>query len=133
MTRRSKGKLISQIVVSLCVVVLLSALLLVKYNEVSTFVRWSLHSKAYKTEVLAQSSSIDGQLKHIEWDGWGFAGADTTVYLVFDPSDSLATSTGDHSGGKIAGIPCEVPLVHRLESHWYTVMFYTNTDWDHCI
>ena len=66
----------------------------------------------------------------MEWDGWGFAGAgDTTVYLVFDPSDLLLTEAGDHSSGKFAGIPCEVPLVHRLEDHWYTVLFHTDSDW----
>jgi hypothetical protein len=46
--------------------------------------KWFARSHDYKSEVLAQPSSI-GELRHIEWDGWGWAGQDTTVYLVFDP------------------------------------------------
>jgi hypothetical protein len=94
-------------------------------------VRWLWSSKAYKAQVLAQPVPANGDLRHIEWDGWGFAGAgDTTVYLVFDPNDSLAA--GSRVSGKFNGILCEVPEVRRLESNWYTVRFYTDTSWDHC-
>jgi hypothetical protein len=24
------------------------------------------------------------------------------------------------------------PRIRRLESHWFAVMFYTETSWDHC-
>jgi hypothetical protein len=34
--------------------------------------------------------------------------------------------------GKFNGIPCEVQLVRRLESHWYTVQNYTDQYWDKC-
>ncbi len=100
-------------------------------NEIRTNARWFLWSKRYKAQVFA-TDAANGELKHMEWDGWGFAGSDTTVYLIFDPSNSLLTEAGSHSSGKFAGIPCEVPLVHRLEDHWYTVLFYTDTDWNHC-
>jgi hypothetical protein len=106
--------------------------LLFKVSDVvRTTGRWIFHSSKYKAEVLGQPES-HGELKHVEWDGWGFAGSgDTTVYLVFDPNDALAAAKRN-SPGKYSGIPCEVPEVHRLEKHWYTVMFYTNTNWAYC-
>jgi hypothetical protein len=68
----------------------------------------------------------------MEWDGWGLVGSgDTVVYLVFDPNDSFTSSAKGHSSGKLRGIPCEVLRVRRLESHWYTALFYTNPAWDH--
>jgi hypothetical protein len=101
-------------------------------DDVRTNGRWIFQSRAYKSEVLAQSEPAAGELRHVEWDGWGFAGSgDTVVYLVFDPNDSLASAAKGRSPGKFSGIPCEVPLVRRLESHWYTVLFYADTAWDH--
>jgi hypothetical protein len=101
--------------------------------ELRTATRWLLWSKDYKTKVLTQPDSANGALKHIEWDGWGFPGAgDTVVYLVFDPTDSLSTEVKGHAPGHFSGIPCEVLRVRRLESHYYSVLFYTETDWDHC-
>jgi hypothetical protein len=98
-----------------------------------TTIRWLVHSQSYKTQISSQPIPSDGSLKHIEWDGWGFAGAgDTTVYLVFDPNDSLAPAAKSQSLGKFSGLPCEVYRVRRLESEWYTVQFYTDTDWNYC-
>lgn len=95
--------------------------------------RWLLWSYRYKQDVLREPASPGGELKHIEWDGWGFPGAgDTTVYLVFDPKDSLAVAAKGEHPGKFNGIPCEVPFVHRLESQWYTVLFYTDQIWNRC-
>jgi hypothetical protein len=93
--------------------------------------RWLLGSREYKAQVLAQPDAASGELRHIEWDGWGFAGSDTAVYLVYDPNDSLVPAA-NHAPGRFIGIPCEVPAVRRLESHWYSVVFYTGTSWDHC-
>jgi hypothetical protein len=102
-------------------------------REVRTITRWFFWSKHYKAEVLAQPDSPNGALRHIEWDGWGFPGAgNTVVYLVFDPSDSLWTAARSRSPGKFNGIPCEVYRVRRLESHYYSILFYTGTDWGHC-
>jgi hypothetical protein len=95
-------------------------------------VRWLWNSKTYKAQVLAQPGPANGDLRHIEWDGWGFAGNDTVVYLVFDPTDSLATAATRHGSGKFKGIPCEVPEVRHLEKSWYTVLFYTGLGWDGC-
>jgi hypothetical protein len=94
--------------------------------------RWLLWSPQYKQEVLAQPTSANGDLQHIEWDGWGMFGQDTSVFLVFDPTDSLSTPARRHQSGKFKGIPCGVPLVTRLEKHWYAVPFYTNESWGAC-
>jgi len=102
-------------------------------DDARTVCRWIVHKNAYKAKVLAQPTSRDGRLKHVEWDGWGFAGSgDTVVYLVFDPNNSLASAMTVPSPGKFRGIPCQVLRVRRLESQWYTVLFYTGTDWEHC-
>lgn len=92
--------------------------------------RWRLWSHRFKAEVLAQPAPAKGELRHMEWEATGFAGvANETVYLVFDPTDSLSAAARSHSRGKFGGIPCEVPLVYRLESHWYSVWFYADEEW----
>jgi len=102
-------------------------------DDVRTVGRWSIYKNTYKAQVLAQPSSTDGRLKHVEWDGWGFAGVgDTVLYLVFNPNDSLASAARAGSPGKFIGIPCEVLYVRRLEPQWYIILFYTETDWEHC-
>jgi hypothetical protein len=94
--------------------------------------RWLGESEEYKDKVLAQPTS-NGELRHIEWDGSGFAGvANQTVYLIFDPSDSLSAAVKGQGRNKFNGIPCEVRSVQRLESHCYSVVFYTDQDWSHC-
>lgn len=101
--------------------------------ELCSTARWIFKSTAYKAEVMTQPNAANRELKHIEWDGWGFPGAgDTVVYLVYDPSDSLSAAAKSHSSGKFSGIPCEVSRVRRLESHYYSVLFYTETNWDGC-
>ena len=95
--------------------------------------RWLLHSRTYKAKVLAQPIPQDGTLRHMEWDGWGFPGSgNTVVYLVYDPQDSLRSANKNHSSGNFKGIPCNVEQVHRLESHWYAVVLWTDTDWNYC-
>jgi len=61
------------------------------FYSIRTATKWFLWSQRYKSEVLAQSGGAAGELKHIEWDGWGWVG-DTTVYLVFDSTDSLSVA-----------------------------------------
>jgi hypothetical protein len=109
---------------------IVSVALLRNYFEIRSASRWLLWSDRYKADVLAQADSANGELKHIDWDGWGFPGAgDTTVYLVFDPTDSLASAAKSHQPGNFNGIPCKVPLVGRLEGRWYAVIFYTDERW----
>jgi hypothetical protein len=98
--------------------------------ELHETARWLASSHDYKSEVLAQPTSVKGELKHIEWDASGFAGvANNTVFLVFDPADTLSTAAMSRKSGKFDGIPCDVRLVRRLESRWYAVLFYTDEYW----
>jgi hypothetical protein len=100
-------------------------------TAIRTAARWLASSRDYKEKVLSQSVP-PGELKHIEWDGWGWAGMDTTMYLVFDPADTLSEAASSRQSGKINGIPCQVQRVRRLESSWYTVSLYTGEFWDRC-
>jgi hypothetical protein len=128
-----KLKLRSLAVLSMVVVFwVFSCALLKNSRELHSTVQWHLRSKDYKAKVLAQPVTANGELKHIELDFWGFPGADTVMYLVLDPTDSLWMAAKSRSPGKFNGIPCEVYRVRRLESHYYTVLFYTNTNWDRC-
>ena len=98
--------------------------------ELRESARWLASSQEYKSAVLAQTASANGELKHIEWDATGFAGvAYNTVYLVFDPADTLSTAAKLRRSGKFDGIPCEVRLIRRMENHWYAVLFYTDEFW----
>src|SRR5271157_2347825 len=105
--------------------VLISTLAIWNYPTAKTTARWLLWSRDYKSQVLSQPSSSSGDLKHIEWDGWGWAGMNTAVYLVFDPTDSLSPAAKNHQSGRLNGVPCEVFRVRRLESQWYTAQLYT--------
>jgi hypothetical protein len=99
-------------------------------ESLRSYIRWLLWSRRFKAEVLAQPSPRTGELRHMEWEATGFAGvANSTLYLVFDPSDALANVSRP---AKVAGIPCEVPVVRRLEKHWYAVRFYTDEEWGKC-
>lgn len=95
-------------------------------------VRWLIWSREYKDEVFAQPADRNGEFKHIEWDGWGMFAQNTSVYLVFDPTDSLAPAARNHRPGKFVGIPCEVYQVRRLETLWYSVIAYTSEPWGEC-
>jgi hypothetical protein len=103
--------------------------------EIRSFTRWFIWSGQYKNKVLAQPASVDGSLKHIEWDGWGWGGQDFSVFLVFDPADSLSVPAESNQSGKMNGIPCEVSGVRRMDPHWYLVYFDAYVDqasWNSC-
>jgi len=102
------------------------------FADIRDAVRWFAYGRVLKAEVLAETDLTDTSLRHVEWEGWGFAGNDTTVYLVFDPKDTLAAAAKDQSSGKFGELPCEVYRVRQRENEWYTVQFYTNTDWESC-
>jgi hypothetical protein len=110
--------------------VIVTAGLLMNYDQLRPALRWALWSQRYKRQVLAQATTAQGQLKHFEWDvsGWGPTGP-TVVYVVFDPADSLSAAAKSHTPGQFSGIPCEVPRVRQLERYWYAVTFYTEESW----
>ena len=126
--RRKRLTLLS----TLAAVWVVSVSLLLDQIHVRTTARWLLWSHDYKEKVLARQTPANGEFRHMEWDGWGWGGEDTTVFLVFDPSDSLSLAASNDQPGKFNGLPCAVPEVSRLESQWYAVRFYTNEDWDRC-
>jgi hypothetical protein len=105
-------------------------------GELRPLLRWGLWSRRLKTQVLAQPPAPSGELKHIEWDGWGGAPVgDWTAYIVYDPTDSLAIEAKAErwrSYKKLKGIPCEVASVRRLEADWYSVVLGVNEWWDRC-
>jgi hypothetical protein len=125
-TRRSVSVLAMAVVVAL-----MSYLIYANQDAIRFTGRWALWSHQYKKAAKAQQA-VAGELPHAEWDGWGFAGLDTTVYAVFDASDSLYPVAQKHMWGKVPGIPCPVSSVYRLEKHWYSVVMYTNSDWNQC-
>ena len=95
--------------------------------------RWALLSHHLKAEVLAQPAPANGELKHVEWDGWGGTPiGDWTAYVVFDPTDSLSAPAKSNSSGRFRGIPCDVEAVRRLENDWYSVTLGMNEWWDRC-
>jgi len=100
--------------------------------DVRVHSRWLLGSSSFEAEVLKQTSPARGELKHIEWDSWGFAFAENNAYLVFDQSNSLDTAAKSRASGNFSGLPCEVQQVYRLESQWYAVVFYTDESWASC-
>ena len=122
-----KGRQRLVVFFALMVYVFAAMLLKSNYSLVRDHVRWLFLSGGYKAKVLAQPPSEE--LKHAEWDGWGFAGADTTAFLVFDPTDSLAGVTEALPPIKARTLPCDVVRVRRLDRQWYAVLFYTDTYW----
>ena len=95
-------------------------------------IRWFLWSKSFKAEVLSQPDHSDKGWKHLECDGWGFAGAgDTSVYLVYNPSNLLEEASKTQFGGAVlTPTPRGVVHVQRLEKDWYSVVFPTDADWE---
>ncbi len=128
----AKNRRISLAILSVLVIYwAISAVLVMNYSAIRTSARWLIWSHKYKSEVLAQQAFSNEELKHIKWDDWAVPGiGDVWVYLVFDPTDALSAAARSHNPGKFGGLPREVTLVRRLESHWYAVQFHTDEAWD---
>jgi hypothetical protein len=130
---RKRPRQITTIVVTLVAFLTVSGALIKFDDTLRPTLRWLLWSHRFKAELLAQSDSANGELRHLAWDRWGFAPVgNNTDYLVFDPSDSLANAAKANAPGRFSGIPCEVPRVLRLEKQWYSVPFYTDEEWSNC-
>ena len=68
-----------------------------------TSYRWTFHSGMYKQQLYARHDSTPGGLTYMDWDGWGFAGSETEVYLVHDPGDNLKHAVRSKYGVKAEG------------------------------
>jgi hypothetical protein len=120
-------------VVTMILVIFATSLILFRNDFlIHTWGRWITQDSQSSAAVLAQPAPAAGDLKHVEWDGWGWGGNDTTVYLVFDPSDSLASAAKNHWSGRISPALCGIARLQRLKKHWYSVVFYTNEAWGDC-
>jgi hypothetical protein len=101
-----------------------------EWGRSSDIVSLALMVASVQIPAFCAAGYAGGELRHIVWEATGFAGVDyDTVYLVFDPSDSLSKT---RMPGKPMGIPCLVRRVTRLERGWYTVRFYTDEEWGYC-
>ena len=111
--------------------------LIENFRTIRPTLRWFLWSRQFKAAVLAQPDPLYGGLKHMEWDGWGFAFAgDTSVYLVYAPGNpvnypggTLASAATNHFSGDLADLPEGVYHIQRLEASWYSVVFYADVRW----
>jgi hypothetical protein len=94
--------------------------------------KWLEHGQRYRSELASRERPPPGEFRHINWDGWGFVGISTEAFLVYDPDDTLAAAAATGAPGRYAGIPCAVQRVRRLEPHYYTALFYTDSEWTDC-
>lgn len=92
--------------------------------------RWVIASGKYKTLVLQQKPDRGSGLRHMEWDGWGWAGMDTSVELVYDPSDSLAREFNQNPNGRFSEVALKTAKVQRLCKNWYSLTLFTSETWD---
>lgn len=87
--------------------------------------RWIASSGRYKDLVLSQAPDPQTGLRSVEWDGWGWAGMDTSVELVYDPSDTLAHEIRYDPQGHFADVAQKTAFVQRLGRGWYSLTLYT--------
>lgn len=87
--------------------------------------RWLLAADRYTNLVLEQEPDRQTGLRYIQWDGWGWAGTDTSVELVYDPSDSLAHEIRYNPKGRFAEVADKTAFVQRLGHGWYSLTLYT--------
>jgi hypothetical protein len=127
---RTKWRRCLSILLTALAVLAVSGALIRKEDVLRPFLRWLFWSRTYKAELLKAPESPNGELRHIEWDSWGWGPiGPTRVYLVFDQSDSLSAAAKSNQPGRFRSIPCKVSSVQRLERNWYAVTFYTEESW----
>src|SRR5271154_4157391 len=111
------------------VVIIFSLLIFVRIpHDLHTRVYWLLGSRHYKREVLA-SPRVSTDLLHAEWQGGGWGGVpigDWMGYVVYDPNDPLPITGTNRPPIRVAGIPCEVVAVRRMEKNRYSVVANMN-------
>jgi hypothetical protein len=81
------------------------------WDDTRSELRWLVGSRSWKAKVMQQPVRTDSGMRCAIWDGWGFAGEDTDVYLVYSPNDGLR----NYSASSLNGLPQPVSNVQRLE------------------
>src|SRR5258708_37031320 len=52
-------------------------------DSLRTTGRWLLWSKGYETQILGQPYPANGELRHIEWDGWGDSEPGIRLHMLY--------------------------------------------------
>ncbi len=55
---------------------------------------------------------------------------DTSVQLVYDPTDSLARELRLNPKGRFAEVALRTANAQRLGKNWYSLTLFTNETWD---
>ncbi len=88
--------------------------------------RWLIASGRYTNLVLQQKPDPQTGIRYVEWDAWGWAGMDTSVELVYDPTDTLAHEIKYNPKGHFAEIAEKTNSVQQLGRGWYSLTLYTD-------
>jgi hypothetical protein len=105
---------------------LVSVSMFLSTEHLRPWARWLVASGRYTNLVLQQEPDAQTGLRHIDWDGWGWAGMDTSVELVYDPTDSLAHEIKYNPKGRFAEIAEKTHFIQRLGRGWYSLTLYTD-------
>jgi hypothetical protein len=104
----------------------ISAWMFFSTTHLRPWARWLVASGKYTNLVLKQEPDTQTGLRWIEWDGWGWAGMDTSVELVYDPTDTLAHEIRHNPKGRFAEVAEKTQFVQRLGRGWYSLTLYTS-------
>jgi hypothetical protein len=107
-----------------------SFLMFLATDHLRPWARWLTGARHYKQEVQLLPADPRTGIRLMEWDGWGFAGSDTSVILMYEPTDTLGEALRKHTPGRFAEFAKHVWSYERLERCWNSVTFYTNDAWD---
>lgn len=106
-----------------------SLLMFHEQEHLRPWARWTIASSSYKSLVMQQTPDPLTGLRHAEWDGWGWAGMDTSVQLVYDPSGTLGAEIRHRSAGRFPEVARKTASVQRIALGWYSLTLYTNEEW----
>ena len=102
-----------------------SVLMFRSEEHLRPWARWLVASRKYTSLVLNQQPNPLTGLRYAEWDGWGWAGMDTSVELVYDPTDTLGREIKNNPRGRFTEVAEKTAFVQRLGPGWYSLTLYT--------
>lgn len=103
----------------------ISAPMFLSTEHLRPWARWLVSSQQYTSLVMKQQPDPQTGLRYAEWDGWGWAGMDTSVELVYDPTDTLGREVKDNPEGRFAELAEKTAFVQRLGPGWYSLTLYS--------